>query len=383
MFALLEVVLRATGRQAEFFFEMDPEVGVIHIPGKAGWFVFADGRQYIEINSHGYRDVEREMVKPPHTYRIALLGDSFVEALQVPQERTFGAILERRLTAECGRFAGVEFEVLNFGVSGFGTAQELETLRYRASRFAPDFVLLMFYASNDLFDNSRELDVEPNRLHYELDEEGRLVRLPFAITDNGVKRWLRRHSLAYSFLRERVNRLAALRQALTTLSLVQEQDDPDEVDRRRAERVLSNIQFLRNPTDAVERAWRLASALIVETHRLSIGYGARFVVASIPNRDEIRSYSAAAATDGRSDYQQSQRRLESMCAEHGIACLNLAASFGSEAATEYYFPADGHWTPRGHSAVATAVFDWISPTLPGCRAVALEETPTPGPATRR
>ena len=52
-------------------------------------------------------------------------GDSFAEALQVPMEDTFWAILEREIK-ECTAVAGREPEV-NFGVSGYGTAQELIT----------------------------------------------------------------------------------------------------------------------------------------------------------------------------------------------------------------------------------------------------------------
>src|SRR5262249_33291614 len=136
--ALVEVVLRVTRLQPDFFWQLDAEVGATHIPSKKGWVVFRGGRQYVEINSLGYRDRERSVHKAPGTFRVALLGDSFVEALQVGQEETLAAVLERRLNQECGPRAVTRFEVLNFGVSGFGTAEELETLRHRAAAFQPD-----------------------------------------------------------------------------------------------------------------------------------------------------------------------------------------------------------------------------------------------------
>ena len=42
------------------------------------------------------------------------------------------------------RFPGKQVEVINFGVSGYGTAQELLTLRQKVWDFSPDIVVLAF-----------------------------------------------------------------------------------------------------------------------------------------------------------------------------------------------------------------------------------------------
>src|ERR1700683_3687347 len=52
-------------------------------PGAEG-VVVDEVRQYVSINSHGFRDYERSYEKPPNTVRIAVLGNSWTEALQVP-----------------------------------------------------------------------------------------------------------------------------------------------------------------------------------------------------------------------------------------------------------------------------------------------------------
>lgn len=46
---------------------------------------------------------------------------------------------------------------MNFGVWGCGIAQELITLRDRVWQYSPDIVVLAFYTSNDVFDNSPTL----------------------------------------------------------------------------------------------------------------------------------------------------------------------------------------------------------------------------------
>jgi hypothetical protein len=64
-------------------------------------------------NSHDY-SARRSTEK----YRIAVVGDSFVEALQVDQQDAFFNVMERTLADN-----GVNAEVYSFGVSGYGSAQ--------------------------------------------------------------------------------------------------------------------------------------------------------------------------------------------------------------------------------------------------------------------
>lgn len=111
----------------------------------------------VTFNRYGMRDSrEYRLAKPPGTLRIAVIGDSFAEALQVPQAEDFCSIAERRL-ARCVGLGGKKVEVLNFGVYGFGTPQELIMLRRRVLRWSPDLVVLEFYI-NDLADNTRATD---------------------------------------------------------------------------------------------------------------------------------------------------------------------------------------------------------------------------------
>src|SRR5438445_13415775 len=50
------------------------------------------------------------------------------------------------------------FEIINFGVSGYGTAQELQILRHRVWAYSPDMILLAFLTGNDIRNNSRALE---------------------------------------------------------------------------------------------------------------------------------------------------------------------------------------------------------------------------------
>lgn len=91
----------------------------------------------VSSNSHGFRDLPRSFQKPPQTIRVALLGDSFVEAMQVPFEETAGSQLEQRLNASTKHC-----DVLNFGISSHSLGQSLLVWEEYASKFSPDFVFV-------------------------------------------------------------------------------------------------------------------------------------------------------------------------------------------------------------------------------------------------
>src|SRR6185436_5246070 len=113
-----EVALRLGGYSAPEFYSLDYSRGYALRPETEGWFR-REGVAYVRINSDGLRDREHSIAKPQDVVRIALLGDSYAEALSVAEQETFWSVMERKLQ-ECGAFAGKRVEVLNFGVSGYG-----------------------------------------------------------------------------------------------------------------------------------------------------------------------------------------------------------------------------------------------------------------------
>ena len=132
------------------FFAPNQDFGWFHIPGREGWQATQEYRVRISINEQGLRDSEHAYAKPAGVYRILLLGDSFIEALQVPLQDTVGKRLEAVLNE---RSSGEQrYEVINGGVSRFGTDNELLFYQCEGNRYQPDLVVLMFY-HNDVTDN--------------------------------------------------------------------------------------------------------------------------------------------------------------------------------------------------------------------------------------
>ncbi|MDG1893746.1 MAG: GDSL-type esterase/lipase family protein [Fuerstiella sp.] len=101
----------------------------------------------LTINSKGLRDREYEYDKPDGVRRILVLGDSYVWGYGVADHEVFTEVLETRL-------AGDQWQVINSGVSGWGTDQELLFLTDEGFKYSPDVVILAFFFFNDLQNNS-------------------------------------------------------------------------------------------------------------------------------------------------------------------------------------------------------------------------------------
>ena len=145
----------------------------------------------VTTNSHGWRDRERIEKKPQSSFRIAVLGDSFIEGSQVNDAET--------ITRQLETLIGTEFvEVLNFGLSSIGTVQEEILYKHVVSKYDPDIVIVAFY-SNDVLNSHPKLDGGPEkktRLTFR-DEEGNLIHYREETVSFSLRRWLRTHSAVF------------------------------------------------------------------------------------------------------------------------------------------------------------------------------------------
>ena len=104
---------------------------------------FDSDHKGFEINHVGFRDYEYPEQKPEGTYRIVVLGDSTTAGNGVPTlDDIYSKRLEKRLTALTDK--SIRYEVLNMGVGGYQTLQEVETLRATGLKYNPDMVLVTF-----------------------------------------------------------------------------------------------------------------------------------------------------------------------------------------------------------------------------------------------
>lgn len=112
---------------------------------------------HVKINSLGFLGEDVEQEKSVDTLRIVVLGDSYVAATGVDYDKNFPYLLTKKVQDLI--FANPsstykKVEVLNFGMGGTGTVDEMKYYEKYVQKYRPDVVVLSFYLQNDTVDNS-------------------------------------------------------------------------------------------------------------------------------------------------------------------------------------------------------------------------------------
>jgi hypothetical protein len=354
---LAEAALRVIGLSYPPFFQPDAVTGISLRPNTSGWFN-QEGHGYVSISSQGTRDRERPLAKPADTYRVAVLGDSFVEALQVSADRTFVRLLEKQLR-ECDFQAGKTIDVMNFGVSGFGTGQELRLLETRVVGFSPDLIIVAFFPGNDLRNNSRDLEEDRIRPFYFLDENGGLqLDESFAASDEFRRRT--------HWLRQAGKELAKYMHTLQLVYYLKDSTgfDPQHETARVADVGLDDLAFVVPQDENWEKAWRLTEHLIQAFQQRAAGMGAEFILVTLstgiqvfPDITKRRDFAARLGVE---DLFYPERRLTAFGQSAGIRVVTLAPQlqrFADDNNVYLHGFANtrmgyGHWNEAGHAAAA-------------------------------
>lgn len=363
--AASEAVLRVAGISYPQWYVEDADLGGALRPGARGRFD-KEGSAWVEINSAGMRDREHTVAKPPGVFRIAVLGDSFAEAMQVDRERAFWAVLERRLRG-CAWLSGREPEVLNFGVSGYGTAQELIALRTRVWQYDPDLVLLAFFTGNDIRNNSRALNGEAGVPYFVL-KDGALVedesfreRLASA-NAGGPSRSMR---LMLASARNHLRLLQLATQARVALGhygagppgarAVEKREETGE------EPGVDNEIYAPPRDDRWRDAWNVTEALITAMRDEVRARGRQFWLVTLSTGIQVHPDPAVrrafAERRGIQDLFYPDRRLASLASREGIPAVTLAPEMSAWAETNgvflHGFPnaaeGFGHWNEAGNA----------------------------------
>jgi len=314
-----------------------------------------EGKAYVVVNSAGMRDREHPVSKPANTIRVAILGDSFTEAKQVPTQQTFCAVIERELKA-CPALNGRSVETLNFGCDSYGTAQELMTLRHRVWQFSPDVVVLAICTGNDIRNDSVELEGDKCQPFFTY-RDGELVATgPFE-----ESAWFR-FLCMMRFESQRsatLNVLGQLRSALRA-RWRRRRTLAQQFKAGVSEPGLDDWVYKPPRTDAQNAAWSAAEGEIEMVHQEAAAHGARFLAVTLSNGIQVypdpalrRAYMERWGMD---DLFYPDHRIQALGQRLGFDVLNLAPAFQQRADRDRVFLhgfsntqlGSGHWNAAGH-----------------------------------
>ena len=355
---LLEAALRLFGPilpgsyDTGHYLQRHPRLGHFNVPNFDGWIKTSEFTTRVQIGPLGLRDPRTEYARPPDVFRVLLLGDSFVEAVQVDAAQTVAARLEASLQQGASR----RVEVVNAGVAGYGTGHEMLLFDEEGIRYQPNVVVLVVFLGNDIGDNAYRPDPQrperTTRPTFDLDSE-RLIRvIPGAPIDTSpdLRRSLRSCCLLYNVFETGV---------LRKLSGGEVRDQPEfEADGRYLVRSL----YEKEPDGETARAWRITERLIGVIRDRALAEKIPMVVVGAPDwlaldhAAWVERLGGARVASRQFAQDVPNRVLGEIIGKMGVPYVDLLPIMANAPTSEpLFFPIDSHWTPAGHALVADAV----------------------------
>ncbi|MBN1165036.1 MAG: hypothetical protein JXB45_10695 [Candidatus Krumholzibacteriota bacterium] len=338
LFLLLEIVFRhvlpASDPPQNYF---DEKALIFnYLPGQPDGRTSVGGlarlRARYHINNYGWNSPvdyhEEKTVK-----RIAVIGDSYVDALQVDAEESYPSRLRE--------FLGGRYEVYSFGMSGAPLSQYLHLSRYVDKLFAPD-ILIFNVVMND-FDESIA-GVRPFIHFLTLKIDGDTAReIPPRIDYshsyyNPRKRMLKK-SAVVRYLFHNIKLKPTLGRVFSRKNTVYADNTE-----------LSGVQRNRDKINLV------ADYVVSRVKAENPGKKILFVVDGARNSiysDELDKYGL----------EFLHRTMRETCARHDISLLDLTDPMYRDYRTRgrmFNSKYDYHWNEYGHEFVARQVLRWIN-----------------------
>ena len=337
----------------KLFTEFDPLLGWRKIPNFHGTHVQDEYTIVERFNSKGLRGPEYPYKKPAGEFRILVLGDSFAEGYTVGFEELCSELLKQKLNTGLNKHV----QVINAGTGGYSTDQELLFLRTEGVKYEPDLVIVL-YCENDAPMNVKSVYYTMGRGQKPLFalEDGKL-----SLKSTPQKTWDRTeeaekdtakkehdYKKPFSLLKPDTWYLYRLtKYVLSRRSKNATAGGP-------IEQVLESAPEDKTAGDTVYRGrqddWIMTEALMAQIQKEAADAGAKFLLYSIPQKEDV--YSAKAPDSA------IEHNLRVMSQRHAMKFMPTIATFRKQAANlapsqkRLYWKKDSHWTPEGHRLTA-------------------------------
>lgn len=310
---------------------------------------------YIQrVNNLGLRGGDIAPQKDAHTFRIAMLGDSFTMGKGVEDGETFSALLEAELNGAAGR----RVEVLNAGVDSYAPILSFLQLKAQLLPLAPDLVMLHL----DMSDLQQEIAYRQRAVY---DADGQLAGVDgredqLALTRiQRARNWINEHlffsRLLVYYTQRMVHGSAGINVAnvvgmANPMVLAHTLTGYDEVRRQNEwQQLFASVRAIK--TLCAERGIDFVLTTYPWGHQVGPGewQPGRFAFV------EERSIVSDASLDV----------IRSLARADDIPFIDLFAPLRAYGGSEsLYHRYDMHWTPVGHRIVADALKEYLTRHYP-------------------
>ena len=297
---ILEGFFTIAGVGEQNFMKPDLELGSIHIPGKlVTWRLEGYSRE--TFSKAGWRDLERTVEKPANTYRVALIGDSATESLQVPLEQVWATIAEKQINQDLATASKQtnqpnkkppHVEVINFGVSGYSTSQELLLLQKEVVKYKPDLIVVLYSrgdSDESSVDPAKYATAEP-RPYFYLDQNNQLkldrtvlLANKGKLQSNPVLEFLRAHSRIYGVFDQTNFQLNLTDKFYVKLRRIYTQI----TEKLSGTNTLSAAEKAEQPHYPKQDSFKVTQALMSQIQSTAKANGARFLLLTFPDMGNI------------------------------------------------------------------------------------------------
>jgi hypothetical protein len=354
--AVAEVGLRLThsseaGRtDLTRFYEYDSLLGWRHKRNFTGELKTSEYHLNLQYNARGWRGLERPYNKPQNVSRIIVLGDSFVDGYSVQVQDRLTEVLETNL--------GSQFEVVNLGVAGYSTDQELLLLEEEGWKYQPDLVVLAFYY-NDVWGNGSSYLANSYRIKKPLFVMG--VDGILSLTNVPVPNpspTLRDRSRVYGLVRTAIKGNPVLYSLAIKAGIA---EHPSAAPTWAAWGPLEFEAYRKSETPELIRDWTITQALLRKMKWEAEQKGSHFVVLDVPARIELSPQEwSAAQIPPDYDPHQVAGGLGGICKAEGIPYIDPTDRFRNGAKQgPLYFVHDPHWNAAGHHLAAKILAEHV------------------------
>ena len=324
------------------FYQYDETLGWKNKPNAEGILKMPDSTTHIKINSEGLRDRSYVYKKPEGIMRIVVLGDSFTWGYGVEDKERYTEILENGLLEN--------IQVINMGVSGYGTDQEFHTLKNEGVKYNPDLVIIAFQIGTDIGDNTHTVRYTYPKSMFILDNNNKLTltnvpvpqkeewlkREEIENNDNvtlflSFRRFMAHHSHAYVFIADRIVSTPKLLNLFKKIRIADKET--------RSRRVYGFNHY----------NWNLTRAILKEIDAVAKTNDAKTMIVVIPTREQVN----------RNGDSEINWALVDFGKKNNIPVLDLLPEFREHAKNgeQLYFKNDCHWNTNGHKLAAELIYD--------------------------